>query len=135
MVPTEVLAASIMNPCAAFWKKTASLMPVPYCCEEAVRRKKKREIYEQTASGKAKMIIGTHALIQEKVEYDRLALVITDEQHRFGVRQRTLLAEKGDPPNVLVIERHAYSENSCHYSLWRSGYFRAAGAAVQAAAH
>ena len=49
------------------------------------------------------MIIGTHALIQEKVEYDRLALVITDEQHRFGVRQRTLLAEKGDPPNVLVM--------------------------------
>ena len=49
------------------------------------------------------MVIGTHALITEGVEYQKLGLVVTDEQHRFGVRQRTLLSEKGDVPNVLVM--------------------------------
>ena len=49
------------------------------------------------------MIIGTHALIQEKVEYQKLALVITDEQHRFGVRQREALSRKGPSPHVLVM--------------------------------
>jgi ATP-dependent DNA helicase RecG len=49
------------------------------------------------------MIIGTHALIQESVSYENLALVITDEQHRFGVRQREALSKKGWPPNVLVM--------------------------------
>ena len=51
----------------------------------------------------ADIIIGTHALIQEKVIYDKLALVITDEQHRFGVGQRELLSEKGHTPHVLVM--------------------------------
>ena len=50
------------------------------------------------ASGEANLIIGTHALIQEKVEYSSLALVVTDEQHRFGVRQRETLAAKGKNP-------------------------------------
>ena len=49
------------------------------------------------------MIIGTHALIQEKVVYNNLGLVITDEQHRFGVRQREMLAQKGEEPHVLVM--------------------------------
>ena len=55
------------------------------------------------ASGEAQIIIGTHALIQEKVVYKNLSLVITDEQHRFGVKQRESLAERGNPPNVLVM--------------------------------
>ncbi len=54
-------------------------------------------------NGNAKMIIGTHALIQEKVVYNNLGLVITDEQHRFGVRQREMLAQKGEEPHVLVM--------------------------------
>ena len=65
--------------------------------------KEKREIYAKIASGEAQIIIGTHALIQEKVIYKNLSLVITDEQHRFGVKQRESLAERGNPPNVLVM--------------------------------
>ena len=65
--------------------------------------KEKREIYQKIASGEAQIIIGTHALIQERVEYHSLALVITDEQHRFGVKQRESLATRGNPPNVLVM--------------------------------
>ena len=71
--------------------------------------KEKRLAYEKIASHEADIIVGTHALIQEKVHYDRLALVITDEQHRFGVGQREALGNKGsehDPeltPHVLVM--------------------------------
>ncbi len=71
--------------------------------------KEKRIAYEKIASHEADIIVGTHALIQEKVHYDRLALVITDEQHRFGVGQREALGNKGsktDPeltPHVLVM--------------------------------
>lgn len=69
----------------------------------STKAKERREIYASLEDGSCKMVIGTHALIQEKVQYKNLALVITDEQHRFGVRQRTALAEKGEPPNVLVM--------------------------------
>ena len=103
MVPTEVLAAQHYESLCRLLEENGITDACPVLLRGSCTAKEKREIYEQTASGKAKMIIGTHALIQEKVEYDRLALVITDEQHRFGVRQRTLLAEKGDPPNVLVM--------------------------------
>jgi len=63
----------------------------------------KRKIYAALAEGEIDVLIGTHALIQEKVIYHNLALVITDEQHRFGVRQRALLSEKGNEPHVLVM--------------------------------
>ena len=65
--------------------------------------KEKRELYARIASGEALIVIGTHALIQEAVSYKKLALVITDEQHRFGVRQREALTTMGNPPNVLVM--------------------------------
>ena len=65
--------------------------------------KQKKEIYEELKNGDIDLIIGTHALISESVEFRNLALVITDEQHRFGVNQRTLLSEKGDSPHVLVM--------------------------------
>lgn len=66
-------------------------MPVTY---KWVKEKEKNLAYENIENGNAKMIIGTHALIQEKVVYNNLGLVITDEQHRFGVRQREMLAQK-----------------------------------------
>lgn len=58
----------------------------------------KKKAYEKIASGEANLIIGTHALIQKKAIYHSLALVVTDEQHRFGVRQREMLSEKGENP-------------------------------------
>ncbi|MBP3609335.1 MAG: ATP-dependent DNA helicase RecG, partial [Lachnospiraceae bacterium] len=65
--------------------------------------KEKREAYEKMRTQETDVIIGTHALIQEKAEYARLGLVITDEQHRFGVKQREKLAGKGEEPHILVM--------------------------------
>ena len=65
--------------------------------------KEKREAYERIASGESDIIVGTHALIQEKAVYHNLALVVTDEQHRFGVKQREMLAGKGKMPHILVM--------------------------------
>lgn len=65
--------------------------------------KEKRMAYERIQSGEAQLVIGTHALIQEKVEYRNLSLVVTDEQHRFGVHQRETLARKGLYPHILVM--------------------------------
>ncbi len=86
--------------------------------------REKRLAYAKIASHEADIIIGTHALIQEKVVYDNLALVITDEQHRFGVGQRELLSTKGQEPHVLVHERHAHSAYTGHYPLRGSGHIR-----------
>ncbi len=65
--------------------------------------KEKRLAYEEISSGKAQIVIGTHAVIQEKVVFSRLGLVITDEQHRFGVKQREAFSQKGINPHVLVM--------------------------------
>ena len=65
--------------------------------------KEKREAYARIENGEVQIIIGTHALIQDKVNYKELALVVTDEQHRFGVRQRERFSEKGEIPHVLVM--------------------------------
>ena len=65
--------------------------------------KEKREVYEEIKTGSCDIVIGTHAIIQDKLEYKDLGLVITDEQHRFGVKQRQRLEEKGDSPHVLVM--------------------------------
>ena len=65
--------------------------------------KEKREAYARIKNHETDIIIGTHAVIQEKVDYGSLGLVITDEQHRFGVRQREFLSEKGESPHVMVM--------------------------------
>lgn len=65
--------------------------------------KQKRSAYERLELYENALIVGTHALIQEKPAYANLALVITDEQHRFGVRQREEFAQKGDMPHILVM--------------------------------
>ncbi len=102
MVPTEVLARQHYD---AFLKLTeqAGLEEHPVLLVGSMTAKQKREAYARIESGEAKVIIGTHALIQEKVNYQRLALVITDEQHRFGVKQREALSVKGEMPHTIVM--------------------------------
>ena len=75
----------------------------PVLLTGSTTQKEKRRIYGEIASGEANVIIGTHALIQEKVVYENLGLVITDEQHRFGVKQREALTTRGNAPHVLVM--------------------------------
>ncbi|MCF0122073.1 MAG: ATP-dependent DNA helicase RecG [Lachnospiraceae bacterium] len=103
MVPTEVLAVQHYESLCCLLKKNQITDAHPVLLKGHYKQKANRKIYEKIASGETKMIIGTHTLIQKKVVYRDLALAITDEQHRFGVRQRTLLTEKGYPPNVLVM--------------------------------
>ena len=68
-----------------------------------ISKKNKESILQRLQAGEIDILIGTHALIEENVVFNKLGLVITDEQHRFGVRQRTILVNKGDNPDVLVM--------------------------------
>lgn len=100
MVPTEVLATQ------HYEDLRRDLEPLGVRVELLVGSTSlsvKRKIYSALENGDIDIVIGTHALIQDKVTYSNLALVITDEQHRFGVKQRALLSEKGDEPHVLVM--------------------------------
>lgn len=102
MAPTEVLAKQHYETVEAMFRN----YDVPFravLVTGSMTAKEKRLAYEKIASHEADIIIGTHALIQEKVVYDRLALVITDEQHRFGVAQRELLGSKGSFPHMIVM--------------------------------
>ncbi len=102
MAPTEVLAAQHMETMLSM-KKAYDLPVHPVLLTGSVKGKARREALEAIRSGEADVIIGTHALIQEKVTYHNLGLAITDEQHRFGVRQRESLAGKGEELPVLVM--------------------------------
>ncbi len=102
MVPTEVLARQHYEAFTALMEKQG------FSCRAALltgsmTAKEKREAYARIESGEASVIIGTHALIQEKVKYHQLVLVITDEQHRFGVKQREALGYKGEMPHTIVM--------------------------------
>ncbi len=102
MVPTEVLARQHYESLTGLIREHS--FPVKtVLLTGSMTARQKREAYEKIESGEASVIIGTHALIQQKVVYKNLALVITDEQHRFGVRQRELLAQKGNAPHTIVM--------------------------------
>lgn len=75
----------------------------PVLLTGSMTAKEKRMAYERIACGSADIVIGTHALIQENVKFCNLALVVTDEQHRFGVRQREMLASKGENVHIMVM--------------------------------
>jgi ATP-dependent DNA helicase RecG len=102
MAPTEVLARqhyeSYCNLCRNFGLPTKVIL-----LTGSLTAAQKRKTYEEILATPDAMIIGTHALIQEKAVYSNLALVITDEQHRFGVHQRDTFSEKGHTPHILVM--------------------------------
>lgn len=100
MAPTAILASQHLE------SFTEILSEFGIRCEllvSSITKKKKEDILERLKQGEIDIIIGTHALIEENVAFKNLGLVVTDEQHRFGVRQRSIIAEKGDNPDVLVM--------------------------------
>ena len=102
MAPTEILAGQHFEQLKRLTEKYR--LPIrSVLLTGSVSAAEKKKLYARIQSGEVNVIIGTHALIQEKVTYRSLALVITDEQHRFGVRQRELFGEKGEGCHVLVM--------------------------------
>lgn len=100
MAPTEILAKQHFNTLCDLLKDfNVNIVFL----SGSLSQKEKKEVTEEISSGKADLVIGTHAIIQDKVEFKNLGLVITDEQHRFGVDQRAMLSKKGDSPHVLVM--------------------------------
>ena len=100
MAPTEILATQHYNNLIDFLKKTKIKVAL---LTGSTSKKDKTAIYKGLSDGSINMVIGTHALIQDEVEYNNLGLVITDEQHRFGVHQRANLQNKGVKPDVLYM--------------------------------
>ena len=102
MAPTEILAEQHFAKMKAMIEEHALALR-PVLVTGSMTAKERKTLYTRIATHDADLIIGTHALFQEKVVYDQLALVITDEQHRFGVNQRQELSEKGQRPHTLVM--------------------------------
>ena len=100
MAPTEVLARQHYNDLSPMLENLGIKCAL---LTGSTSQKTKREIYEKLKSGEIDALFGTHALITEKVSFMRLALAVTDEQHRFGVRQRMALSEKGSNVHTLVM--------------------------------
>lgn len=100
MAPTAILASQHLE------SFTEILSDFGIRCElliSGITKKKKEDILSRLQAGEIDIIIGTHALLEENVVFKNLGLVVTDEQHRFGVRQRSIITEKGDNPDVLVM--------------------------------
>lgn len=102
MAPTEVLARQHFEDMKELIAKN-NLNIKPVVLVGSMTAKEKREACQFIESGEADIIIGTHALIQENVTYHSLALVVTDEQHRFGVKQRETISDKGNDPHTMVM--------------------------------
>lgn len=100
MAPTAILATQHMESFSEI------LQDMGIRCEllvSGITKKRKTEILEKLANGEIDILIGTHAILEENVVFKNLGLVVTDEQHRFGVRQRSVIADKGNNPDVLVM--------------------------------
>lgn len=100
MAPTAILASQHLESFTEILKDTGIR------CElliSGITKKKKEDILRRLEAGEIDILIGTHALLEENVVFKKLGLVVTDEQHRFGVRQRSIITQKGDNPDVLVM--------------------------------
>ena len=100
MVPTEILAEQHYLTFKQLLEGTGIRIEL---LKGSMTAKEKNAVLQKLQNHEADIIIGTHALIQDKVEFAKVGLVITDEQHRFGVRQRTVLSDKGSNPDILVM--------------------------------
>ncbi len=100
MAPTEILAVQHYNNLKEFLKDTDIEIAL---LTGSTPKKEKTDIYDKLSNGTIQIVVGTHALIQDDVTYNNLGLVITDEQHRFGVHQRANLQNKGKKPDVLYM--------------------------------
>ncbi len=100
MAPTAILATQHMEE----FSKILSQFDIK--CElliSGISKKKKEDILQRLENGEIDVLIGTHAILEENVAFKNLGLVVTDEQHRFGVRQRKIISKKGNNPDVLVM--------------------------------
>ena len=100
MAPTAILASQHLESFKSLFDE------LQIRCElliSAITKKKKEELLQRLKNGEIDILIGTHAIIEDNVEFNNLGLVVTDEQHRFGVKQRTKIVEKGQNPDVLVM--------------------------------
>lgn len=106
MAPTEVLARQHYESFQQDFEKFYKVSGIRIRCRlltGSMRAGEKRDVYEALENNEIDILIGTHAVIQEKVHFHNLGMVITDEQHRFGVNQREWLFGKGNLPHVLVM--------------------------------
>jgi len=100
MAPTEILANQHAETFGKLFEKLGVTVGL---LTSSVKGKARTTLLERIASGECDIVVGTHALIGQAVEFKKLGLVVADEQHRFGVEQRNLLSQKGDHPHVLVM--------------------------------
>ncbi|HIV16851.1 MAG TPA: ATP-dependent DNA helicase RecG [Candidatus Alectryocaccobium stercorigallinarum] len=103
MAPTELLAEQHYASFVRLLKDNGISDEGVVLLTGSLTAKQKREAHEKAANGEALVVIGTHAIIQDKVSFRDLGLVITDEQHRFGVMQRKMISEKGNAPHILIM--------------------------------
>src|SRR5699024_6344126 len=98
--PTEVLARQHFESAISYFKDYHITVDI---LVGSMTKKEKEAVKVRLASGEIDILIGTHAIIEDAVSFYRLGLVITDEQHRFGVKQREILKSKGDVPDALYM--------------------------------
>ena len=102
MAPTEILAKQHFERIKNFLSNIGSDLKIELLIS-SIKSKDKKGIYKRIKSGAIQFVVGTHALIQKDVEFNKLGLVVIDEQHKFGVEQRAILPKKGDNPDVLIM--------------------------------